>query len=122
VTDGYTSEEIEIGKRALLQERQIERSDDGALASSLVTQAYVGRTWGLRGEDRRRDRRADPRSGERHAAQVREAGRYRVRVCGRFCQEVGIGVTCRLGTAKRFVAGVRGYVLIRSGGVTCGRD
>ena len=45
VTDGYTSEEIEIGKRALLQERQIERSDDGALASSLVTQAYVGRTW-----------------------------------------------------------------------------
>ncbi len=50
VKDGFTDEEIENGKRALLEERQIGRSEDSALAESLVTQAYVGRTWAFSGK------------------------------------------------------------------------
>jgi zinc protease len=45
VKDGYTADEAETGKQALLEERKIARSEDGTLAEELVMQAYLGRTW-----------------------------------------------------------------------------
>ena len=42
---GFTAEEIANAKRALNEERFAARAQDGVLASSLVSQAYLGRTW-----------------------------------------------------------------------------
>ena len=42
---GFTAEEVDNAKRALLQERKSTRAQDGALAGSLVSQAHLGRTW-----------------------------------------------------------------------------
>jgi zinc protease len=43
--DGYTAQEIESAKKALLEERRIARAQDGELAGSLVSQDYLGRDW-----------------------------------------------------------------------------
>jgi len=42
---GFTAEEVDNAKRALLEERFSARAQDGVVASSLVSQAYLGRTW-----------------------------------------------------------------------------
>jgi zinc protease len=42
---GFTEREIAEAKKALLEERRITRAQDEALAGSLVTQAFLGRTW-----------------------------------------------------------------------------
>jgi zinc protease len=45
LADGFTAAEVEAAKKALLQERQLTRAQDGALAAGLANQAYLGRTW-----------------------------------------------------------------------------
>lgn len=47
--DGFTDAELTSGKDALLQQRKLGRSDDGRLASALVGQAYLGRTFAVSG-------------------------------------------------------------------------
>jgi len=42
---GFTEQEVATAKKALLEERRIARAQDDALASSLVSQEYLGRTW-----------------------------------------------------------------------------
>ena len=42
---GFTAEEIDVAKRALLEERKSARAQDAAVAGALTTQAYLGRTW-----------------------------------------------------------------------------
>jgi zinc protease len=42
---GLTQKEVDDAKRALMQQRRIARTQDGTLASALVTQAYLGRTF-----------------------------------------------------------------------------
>jgi len=42
---GFTAEEVDNAKRALLEERFATRAQDGAVAASLVAQSYLGRTW-----------------------------------------------------------------------------
>ena len=44
---GFTAEEVDNAKRALLEERRSTRAQDAAVAGSLVSQAYLGRTWRL---------------------------------------------------------------------------
>jgi zinc protease len=42
---GFTEQEVTAAKKALLEERRISRAQDEALAGSLVSQAFLGRTW-----------------------------------------------------------------------------
>jgi zinc protease len=42
---GFTAEDVDNAKRALLEERRTTRAQDSAVASSLAAQAYLGRTW-----------------------------------------------------------------------------
>jgi zinc protease len=44
-TGGFTVQEVTTAKKALLEERQIARAQDEALAGSLVSQEFLGRTW-----------------------------------------------------------------------------
>jgi zinc protease len=44
VKDGFTAEEVDIAKKALLEEQQLGRSQDGTLARLLATQAHYGWT------------------------------------------------------------------------------
>ncbi|MFZ6757696.1 M16 family metallopeptidase [Undibacterium sp. Ji50W] len=41
--DGFSAAELEDGKKSLLQQMQLERSQDNALASTLTTNLYLGR-------------------------------------------------------------------------------
>jgi len=43
--EGFSEQEIAEGKRALLEQRKLARSQDPGLAQGLVEQAYVGRTF-----------------------------------------------------------------------------
>jgi zinc protease len=44
--DGITDQkELDLGIQGLLQERKVSRSDDGAVLGTLVSQAYLGRTY-----------------------------------------------------------------------------
>jgi zinc protease len=43
--EGFSREEIEAGKKGLLQARQLARSDDGNLASRLASYLVLGRTY-----------------------------------------------------------------------------
>ena len=43
--DGFTEAEVGHAKTALLQARRISRAQDASLASGLLQQAYLGRTW-----------------------------------------------------------------------------
>jgi len=47
---GYTEEEVENAKRAMLEERKSARAQDSTLAGSLVSQAFLGRTWAFSGD------------------------------------------------------------------------
>ncbi len=47
---GFTAEEVDNAKRAMLEERRTTRAQDGAVAGSLVAQAYLGRTWAFSAE------------------------------------------------------------------------
>jgi len=47
---GYTEEEVDNAKRALLEERKSARAEDAALAGALVSQAFLGRTWVFSGD------------------------------------------------------------------------
>jgi len=42
---GFGEAEVAAAKKALLEERRIARAQDDALAASLVSQEYLGRTW-----------------------------------------------------------------------------
>jgi zinc protease len=42
---GYTQQEIDAAKKALLEERRLARAQDGELAGMLVSQDYLGRDW-----------------------------------------------------------------------------
>ena len=42
---GFTEQEVAASKKALLEERRIARAQDDALAGSLVSQEFLGRTW-----------------------------------------------------------------------------
>jgi zinc protease len=44
-TGGFTEQEVNAAKKALLEERQIARAQDEAVAGSLVSQEFLGRTW-----------------------------------------------------------------------------
>ena len=43
--NGFTETEVKHAKEGLLQERALSRSEDRSVASELVHQAYLGRTW-----------------------------------------------------------------------------
>ncbi|HEX3632638.1 MAG TPA: pitrilysin family protein [Casimicrobiaceae bacterium] len=43
--EGFTAEEVADGKRALLQQRRLSRSQDATLAAALNEQSFVGRTF-----------------------------------------------------------------------------
>jgi zinc protease len=43
--DGFTASEVDNARKALLEERAQARADDGILASSLVSQGWLKRTW-----------------------------------------------------------------------------
>jgi zinc protease len=43
--DGFTAEEVAAAKRALLEERRTARAQDNVVASALVQQSYLGRTF-----------------------------------------------------------------------------
>jgi zinc protease len=43
--DGFTAEEVESSKRALLEQRRTARAQDNVVASALVQQSYLGRTF-----------------------------------------------------------------------------
>ena len=45
VRDGFGADEVEAGKKALLEARRLQRSQDRALAARLSLYAYVGRTF-----------------------------------------------------------------------------
>ncbi|MEO8487366.1 MAG: pitrilysin family protein [Betaproteobacteria bacterium] len=47
---GFTAEEIDNAKKALLEERRATRAQDTAIAGSLVSQAMLGRTWAFSAE------------------------------------------------------------------------
>jgi len=42
---GFKPEEIAAAKKAVLEDRQITRAQDPAVANALVSQAFLGRTW-----------------------------------------------------------------------------
>jgi len=42
---GFTEQEVTAARKALLEERRIARAQDDALAGSLVSQEFLGRTW-----------------------------------------------------------------------------
>jgi zinc protease len=44
INSGFTAEEVSSAKNALMQERQLSRSQDGSLAGLFVSQAELGRT------------------------------------------------------------------------------
>jgi zinc protease len=43
--EGFTAQEIEAAKKALIEERRIARAQDAELAGKLVTQDFLGRDW-----------------------------------------------------------------------------
>jgi zinc protease len=50
VTEGFSAAEVESGKRALLQERKLSRTQDAGLAEALTQQEYLGRNFAFSGE------------------------------------------------------------------------
>lgn len=50
LNEGFTQQEIDAAKGAILQERRQARSSDANLARSLANQAYLGRTYGFSAE------------------------------------------------------------------------
>jgi zinc protease len=58
IDKGFTAEEVDNAKRALLEERRATRAQDAAVAGSLVSQAYLGRTWAFSADLDRRSARS----------------------------------------------------------------
>jgi len=54
LAEGFTEAEVADAKRALLQQRMLARSQDGSVATALVEQAYLGRTYANAGNVDRR--------------------------------------------------------------------
>ncbi|MEO5786291.1 MAG: pitrilysin family protein, partial [Casimicrobiaceae bacterium] len=50
VKDGFTEAEVEEAKRGLMQERRLQRAQDGAIAGALTSQLYLGRNFGRTAE------------------------------------------------------------------------
>ncbi|WP_162044219.1 pitrilysin family protein [Undibacterium sp. YM2] len=50
LTEGYTQAELEDGKKSLIQQYQLERSQDAALAPTLANNLYLGRNMQYRAE------------------------------------------------------------------------
>ncbi len=50
VTNGFTDAEVEVAKSSVLKRRQLQRTQDASLASALVQQAYLGRTFAFAGK------------------------------------------------------------------------
>ena len=66
---GFSAQEIADGKRALLQERRLDRTRDARLAEALVEQEYVGRTFAYAGDI---DRAIEALTREQLSAAVRK--------------------------------------------------
>jgi zinc protease len=49
-SEGFSEAEVEAGKRALLQERKLSRTQDAGLADALTQQEYLGRTFAFSGD------------------------------------------------------------------------
>jgi zinc protease len=49
-TEGFSAAEVEEGKRAMLQERKLSRTQDAGIAEALTQQAYLGRNFAFSGE------------------------------------------------------------------------
>jgi zinc protease len=49
-SEGFSATEVEDGKKAMLQERRLARTQDAGLADALTQQAYLGRTFAYSGE------------------------------------------------------------------------
>jgi zinc protease len=60
LANGFTEQEVEIGKSAYLQEAQISRAQDGSLAGLLARQAELGRTMQREIEVENKIRNATP--------------------------------------------------------------
>ena len=54
LADGFSEEEVEAGKKGLLQSRQLARSSDGTVASRLASYLVLGRTFAWEEEQERR--------------------------------------------------------------------
>ncbi len=54
LAEGFSAEEVEAGKKGLLQSRQLARSSDGTVASRLVSYLVLGRTFAWEEEQERR--------------------------------------------------------------------
>ena len=54
LAEGFSVEEVEAGKKGLLQARQLARSSDGAVASRLASYLVLGRTFAWEEEQERR--------------------------------------------------------------------
>ena len=47
--DGFNADEVADGKRGMMQERRLARSQDAALTNALIDQSYLGRTFAFSG-------------------------------------------------------------------------
>jgi len=54
LAEGFSAEEVEAGKKGLLQSRQLARSSDGTVAGRLVSYLVRGRTFAWEEEQERR--------------------------------------------------------------------
>jgi zinc protease len=54
LAEGFSAEEVEAGKKGLLQSRQLARSSDGTVASRLASYLVLGRTFAWEEEQERR--------------------------------------------------------------------
>ena len=73
LAEGFSEEEVTLGKKGLLQSRQIARNQDGAVAGRLASQLYQGRTFAW-------DERQDQRIAALDAAAVNAALRRHLNV------------------------------------------
>ena len=62
VSNGFTAEEVATAKNALMQERQLSRSQDGSLAGLFVSQAELGRTMQRESDLEKKYQRYDSRT------------------------------------------------------------
>jgi len=54
LAEGFSVEEVEAGKKGLLQARQLARSSDGTIANRLASYLVLGRTFAWEEEQERR--------------------------------------------------------------------
>src|SRR5258708_20137419 len=70
LAEGFSAEEVEAGKKGLLQSRQLARSSDGTVASRLASYLVLGRNFAWEEEQERRlaplTPKAVPQAPRRH--------------------------------------------------------